>query len=82
MATNSKVSCKNSDLLAQLHIFSGKDLNLARIKFLSLMIIAMCKVQTVGFYKLAIAFKSEAYAGSCMRRIHQEALPEYYVVSS
>jgi hypothetical protein len=31
----------------------------------------MCKVQTVGFYKLATAFESEACANSCMRRIQR-----------
>jgi hypothetical protein len=71
MDTNSKVDYKSSDLLAQLHAFFGKDLNLARIKFLSLMIIAMCKVQTVGFYKLATAFENGACADSCMRRIQR-----------
>jgi len=32
-------------------------MNLARIKFISLMILALCKVQTVSLYKLSTALK-------------------------
>lgn len=46
-------------------------MNLARIKFISLLILALCKVQTVSFYKLSTAFESGSEALSCMRRIQR-----------
>lgn len=35
------------------------------------MILALCKVQTVSFYKLSTAFESGSDALSCMRRIQR-----------
>lgn len=46
-------------------------MNLARIKFLSLMILALCKVQTVSCCKLSIAFEGGSEALSCMRRVQR-----------
>lgn len=37
--------------------FFGESMNLARIKFILLMILALCKVQTVSFYKLSTAYE-------------------------
>lgn len=50
--------------------FGGK-LNLARIKFLALMLKALCKVQTVNFERLAIGFDSSAQCSSSLRRIQR-----------
>ena len=47
----------------------GSELNLARIKFISLFIIALSKVQTVTFEKIAVAFENEAYTSSSLRCI-------------
>lgn len=71
MMTNPKAHYKHSDLFDKLNVFFGKSMNLARIKFISLMILALCKVQTVSFYKLSIAFEGGCEALSCMRRIQR-----------
>ncbi len=55
----SKISILNDPLVK---IF-GSELNLARIRFISLFIIALSKVQTVTFDKIAIAFENKAYVG-------------------
>ena len=49
----------------------GKSMNLARIKAISLVICALCKVQRVAYTKLASAFDTEATAGSSLRRIQR-----------
>lgn len=46
-------------------------MNLARIKAMSMMICALCKVQRVAYTKLASAFDNEAEAGSSLRRIQR-----------
>lgn len=64
---DSKISVLNDTLV---QIF-GTDLNLARIKFIGLFISALCKVQTVSFEKLAVAFDSQANTFSSLRRIQR-----------
>lgn len=44
-------------------------MNLARIKAMSLVICALCKVHRVAYTKLASAFDTKATAGSSLRRI-------------
>ena len=46
-------------------------MNLARIKAMSMMICALCKVQRVAYTKLASAFDNEAQAASSLRRIQR-----------
>ncbi len=54
------VKCKNNELTSILNIhFKGK-VNLVRVKLISFFIIALIKVQTVNFEKLANAFDSSA----------------------
>ena len=55
---NSKVLSKSSDLTPILYECFGKSLNLVRIKFISLFICSLCKVQTVGFKKLQMGLKT------------------------
>jgi len=50
--------------------FQGK-VNLSRLKLITMFVFALCKVQTVGFEKLANAFDSEALAASSLRRIQR-----------
>jgi len=50
--------------------FQGK-VNRARLKLMAMFVIALCKVQTVGFEKLSNAFDSEALAVSSLRRIQR-----------
>jgi hypothetical protein len=62
---------KNKELSAALNThFQGK-INLARVKLISYFVIALCKVQTVTFEKLANAFDTKADAGSSLRRIQR-----------
>ena len=58
-----------AELVSIFHAYSG--MNLARVKFFVLFISALCKVQTVGFEKLASAFDSRADTGSSLRRIQR-----------
>ena len=63
MLRTSKVYYKSSELYPILHEHFGKSMNLARIKALSMMVCALCKVQRVTYTKLATAFDSEAASG-------------------
>jgi len=65
----SKAEAKYSELVSIFHEQSGW--NLARVKFFVLFISALCKVQTVGFEKLATAFDSKADTSSSLRRIQR-----------
>lgn len=69
-----RVDAENSKLVSIFHRQSGW--NLARVKFFVFMISAPCKVQTVGFEKLATAFDSNASTSSSLRRI-QRFIAEY-----
>lgn len=71
-----KISNKSSDLTPVLYDFFGKSLNLARIKFISLFICSLCKVQTVGFEKVACGFENNCNTDSSLRRI-QRFMAEY-----
>jgi len=68
---DSKVSYKSSDLTSVLVEHFGKSLNLARIKFISLFICALCKVQVVCFEKLACGFENSCESNSSLRRIQR-----------
>ena len=68
---DSKVSHKSSDLTSVLVEHFGKSLNLARIKFISLIICALCKVQSVCFEKLASGFENNCSSDSSLRRIQR-----------
>ena len=64
-----RVESKSSELVSIFHDQSGW--NLARVKFFVLFISALCKVQTVGFEKLATAFDCCADTSSSLRRIQR-----------
>lgn len=65
------VKCKNNELTSILNThFKGK-INLARVKLISFFIIALVKVQTVNFEKLANAFDTSARSDSSLRRIQR-----------
>lgn len=69
---NTRAESKNSILTDALkNIFKSTSMNLARIKFISSFIIALSKVQTVGFEKLATAFEGKATTVSSLRRIQR-----------
>lgn len=67
--TNASAKSNELNLVLSSH-FNGK-INLARIKLISHFIIALCKVQTVTFEKLANAFESTADSKSSLRRIQR-----------
>ena len=71
MATDSKTRRKDSDLFDILYSHFGKTINLARIRFMALMVSALCKMQTVSFGRLALAFGGAAEASSNMQRIQR-----------
>ena len=71
MLRNSKIHYKSSDLFSILREHFVKDMNLARIKAMSMMICALCKVQRIACTKLAAAFDNEAEACSSLRRIQR-----------
>ena len=62
---------KNTELNSVLNQhFAGK-INLARVKLISLVICALCKVQTVTFSKLANAFDHASSSESSLRRLQR-----------
>ena len=69
---------KLTDILRQQF---GNDMHLARIKFIALFIISLCKVQTVGFEKLANAFDCYSESSSNLRRI-QRFMAKYQLDSN
>ena len=71
MLRSSKVHHKSSDLVAILCEHFGKNMNLARIKAMAMMICALCKIQQVAYTKLASAFETRAAVGSSVRRIQR-----------
>lgn len=71
MLRSSKVHYKSSDLYSILSLHFSEKMNKARLKVMSMMICALCKVQQVAYTKLAAAFDSEALAASSLRRIQR-----------
>jgi hypothetical protein len=74
MRPNSNHDCKSTTLARLLDeslLKSGKKINKARLQLISLVILALCKVQTVSFHKLANAFDSSSKAESALRRVQR-----------
>ena len=71
MKNKTKDIRKCSKLFLILHANFGDNLSLARIKFLALFICALCKVQTVGFEKIATGFETMVDTSSSLRRIQR-----------
>ena len=71
MLRSSKVNYKSSDLYSILSMHFSEKMNKARLKAMSMMICALCKVQRVTYTKLAAAFDNGALAGSSLRRIQR-----------
>ena len=62
---------KNSELTSVLNTHFQRKVNLARVKLISHIIIALCKVQTVTFEKLSNAFDTTTSSESSLRRIQR-----------
>ncbi|MDD2813276.1 MAG: IS4 family transposase [Bacteroidales bacterium] len=73
---NIKADNKVTVITDTLKEYFGDRMNLARIKFFSLFISALCKVQTVCFEKIACGFESDVKTESSLRRI-QRFISEY-----
>lgn len=73
---NIKTKSKSTILPENLAGYFGSKMNQYRIKFFSLIISALCKVQTVNFEKLVCSFDSEAKMESVLWRI-QRFISEY-----
>lgn len=69
--TKTNAPGKNTELVAILSTHFRSKINLARVKLISLFIIALCKVQTVSFEKLANAFDTKSDSSSSLRRIQR-----------
>ncbi|KPH15320.1 transposase [Chryseobacterium sp. ERMR1:04] len=65
-----KMLCASQLSLVLEHSFETK-INKARLKFISMMIIALCKVKKINYMSLASAFDSCASAESSFRRIQR-----------
>lgn len=66
-----KVWNKSKELSLILESHLGGKINRARIKFMAMMIISLCKVQTVSFERLAQGFETSSKRGSSLRRIQR-----------
>lgn len=66
-----KVNCENTTLLPILKEHFGSTMNLARIRLISLIITALCKIQTVNFDRLACDFDTRSKQESSLRRIQR-----------
>ena len=68
---NTREETKSSILFETLDAVLGENINKARLKFISLFIIALNQVRTVRFEHLAIAFDHSAKKDSSLRRIQR-----------
>jgi hypothetical protein len=50
---------------------NGAKINKARLHLIAMVIVALCKVQTVSFHKLALAFETSGKADSALRRLQR-----------
>ena len=68
---NTNVSGKDSNLISALETHFEGTINLARVKFISMFVIALTKVRTVSFENLARGFDSDVETDSSLRRIQR-----------
>ena len=69
MNRNTNTKDKDTELLSNLKGLFGKKLNLARIKFVILFILALCKTRKVTYTTLATAFDNKTCKDSNVKRI-------------
>ena len=71
---NTSLDDKNTQLTAILQknlSKNGAKINKARVQLMAMVIIALCKVQTVSFHKLSLAFDSTSKPDSSLRRLQR-----------
>lgn len=66
-----KAYCKDTTFEDTFKKVFAHQLNLARVKFIMLFVKSLCKVQTVCFQKLALAFDTQSKPNSSLRRIQR-----------
>jgi hypothetical protein len=71
LTTNISPSGENTELLTIFRSHFTGALNLARIRFICLFIKSICKVKSVNFAKLSLAFATTADAANNYRRIQR-----------
>lgn len=69
--TKTSQEVKSTDLSSVLEQNFETKINKARLKLISMMIVALCKIKTVNYQSLANVFDSSASAESSMRRIQR-----------
>lgn len=69
--TNTSQVYKSTDLCSVLEQNFSTKVNKARLKLISMMILALCKVKTVNYMSLANVFDNNASSESSMRRIQR-----------
>lgn len=68
---NTSLECKDTQLISVIQgHFKGK-YNLARVKLICLFIIALCKIKTINYDRLASGFDTKANKNSSYRRIQR-----------
>ena len=60
-----------SEILNEKFEKNGSTINKARIRLMSMLILALYKVQNVSFHKLALAFDTESIPESSLRRLQR-----------
>lgn len=83
MQKNTSPEDKNTQLSALLKekiTETDSKINKARLQLMSMVIIALCKVQTVSFHKLALAFDTDSQVDSSLRRL-QRFIAEFQLCS-
>ena len=68
---NTSLERKDTALITVLHQHFRGDVNLARVKLISLFITALCKVKTINYDRLASGFDAKANKSSSYRRIQR-----------
>lgn len=79
--TKTRDKNKSSELISILQLNFGKNVNLARIKFIAMFLCALSKAQTVNYEKIATLFGGKADRASSHRRI-QRFMASYNLCSS
>jgi len=72
-SNNMKTShaCESTELSSVLGQNFEEKINKARLKLISMMVLALCKVKNVNYMSLACAFDNKASPESSMRRIQR-----------
>jgi len=66
--TKTNACAKSTELITVLNAHFGGKIILTRVKLISMFIIAVCKLQTVSFEKLANAYDAKVESSSSLRR--------------